>query len=194
MSPQRSAATGKPLKLASGAPMKDCCCPNGAGGCGNCDPSLPYQYTVTLADLGGDFSWANGTHILINDGTPYPGQSEPGCYWHKDVDRTERRVGLVTWTFRLTASISVPHDWVFVLRMGGTPCFIQFRLADVDDLCDGATGSYPKTLCLDGGCPYQNGDGYDTPVQCYEPPDTPTSPPKPDCACYASGSATCVVS
>ena len=189
---------GLPLMIESGAyanyPARECCCVDGGSGCGSCDPALEYSYTVTFSGLGGDFAWANGSHVLINDGTPFPGSHESGCYWHKEVERTEVRVGLTTWTIRMIATDTDPHDWVVVLRMSTASCYVQFRLEDVEDICDGPAGSYTEAQCSDSGCPYRNGDGFFAPIECYEPPDTPTSPPKPDCACYASGSATCVVS
>jgi hypothetical protein len=115
MSPQRSAATGKPLKLASGAPMKDCCCdPLPTVDCADCSPPLDFAYDVTLAGFTGTWTIFNGiwTVLWTND-----------CTWYGEFVVTYPGVDLQVW---LVWRNSSPDAWEVTFQVGYW-CYRSYR-------------------------------------------------------------------
>jgi len=126
MSPQRSATTGKPLKLATGAPMRDCCCGGTPVDCGDCDPPLDSAYDVTLSGItytgGADWRVFNGTWTVL-------WTSE--CTWYGEWDV----IGLPTIDLKITLRWDATNEhWEVIVQFPGG-CHQEHQL-DSANPCD----------------------------------------------------------
>jgi hypothetical protein len=140
MSPQRSAVSGKPLKLATGAPMKDCCCAGSPVDCGSCSPPLDEMYDITLAGFTGTWTPLNGIWTVV---------WTSGCTWYGEFDALGGSgIDLQVW---LVWRNSSPNAWEVTFQVGYW-CYRSYR-KEASDPCTVRPpgGSYPY-FATSGDC------------------------------------------
>ena len=143
MSPQRSAATGKPLKLASGAPMKDCCCGSPVD-CGDCDPPLDFAYDVTLYGLTDNWAAFNGTWTVL-------WTSE--CTWYGEWDV----IGLSPVDLKITLHWDdVNEHWEVIVELPGG-CHQEHQMDSTNPCSTRPPGAYTLFSDFDS-CPSKADD------------------------------------
>ena len=172
----------------------------GAVNCGNCDPQLDYEYTVSFSNLGFDFEKFNGSHILQGLTTGcgiYTVDGYGCCRWVKLYEYTDVDCGeeTSTWQIALTGSKASPTDYRYIITLNYGPlaaCTLQFRRTGLtrEEFCLGPSGSFVYHSCTDLGCPHRRASAVPPPsVEC-----RCNDLSEPKCNCLQNTGATCVVS
>jgi len=151
MTPQKSRRTGRPLKLASGAPMGECCCPtvpSGGGDCETCDPPLDTYYTVRLSGFSDNWSDFNGDWAVA---------WSSGCTWYGEWDV----IGGSAVDLKITLAWDSVNEWwqVTLVLPGG--CDYECHLASSDPCSTRPPGAYSQAF-RDALCPSKSPD----PIAC----------------------------
>jgi hypothetical protein len=103
--------------------------------CNSCSPPLSSVYEVTISGADGDFSFGNGTHLLVHNS---------GCVWRKIVSSSPGSAEVIDLYDNGT-------EWIVEVYVTTGDCTLQLDNTSAYDSCD-PVDSYSYFGCVDAGC------------------------------------------